>query len=292
VTCERCGRFKITGTARRLLELNPLTPRQVANLSGWLRQAGYFVIDSSNFDQLRDLRTPTVGDRANRLLLTMAQSQPVPGKVVAVEFTDKRLFTMAWAEDEDELRYFVLDYLRDGGFLDEVEMAGGSFSATITPAGWRLVEELQAGNEQSQTGFIAMWFHPLLQPVQDALILAVQQARYEPVIMTRHAHNNRTDDEILALIRRSRFVIADCTGQRPNVYFEAGFAQGLHIPVIWTCREKEVERKRPHFDVRQYNFTTWDSNVEVFVADVRYRIERTIGQGQPLRLTPGSPPGT
>ncbi len=37
-----------------------------------------------------------------------------------------------------------------------------------------------------------------------------------------------------------RFMIADFTGHRGGVYFEAGFAHGLGIPVIWTCREDQL----------------------------------------------------
>ena len=38
-------------------------------------------------------------------------------------------------------------------------------------------------------------------------------------------------------IRKSKFLIADFTGQRGGVYYEAGFAYGLGLPVIWTCRK-------------------------------------------------------
>jgi len=33
-----------------------------------------------------------------------------------------------------------------------------------------------------------------------------------------------------------RFIVADFTGQRGGVYFEAGYALGLRKPVIWTCK--------------------------------------------------------
>lgn len=48
-------------------------------------------------------------------------------------------------------------------------------------------------------------------------------------------HNNKIDDQIVAEIRRSKLVLVDATGARPNAYFEAGFAAGLGIPVIWCC---------------------------------------------------------
>lgn len=59
-------------------------------------------------------------------------------------------------------------------------------------------------------------------------------------------HTDRIDDKILAEIRRSGLLVADFTGHRQGVYFEAGFALGLDVPVIWCCREDEIEKA--HFE--------------------------------------------
>ena len=69
-------------------------------------------------------------------------------------------------------------------------------------------------------------------------------------------HNNKIDNEIVAMIWRSRFIVADYAGNRGGVHYEAGFAQGLGITVFWTCREGRL--KRIHFDTRQCNFITWN----------------------------------
>ena len=52
-----------------------------------------------------------------------------------------------------------------------------------------------------------------------------------------------------------KFVIADCTLQRPGVYFEAGFALALGRTLVWTCREDDF--KNVHFDTRQYPHIVW-----------------------------------
>ena len=57
-------------------------------------------------------------------------------------------------------------------------------------------------------------------------------------------------DEIMAEIRQSRFVIADYTGQKNGVYFEAGFALKLGLTVIPTCRTDEVGKL--HFDIKHH----------------------------------------
>ena len=50
-------------------------------------------------------------------------------------------------------------------------------------------------------------------------------------------HINDINDEIIAQIRRSRFMVCGLTGYRGGVYFEAGFAYGLGLDVIYTCRK-------------------------------------------------------
>ena len=47
--------------------------------------------------------------------------------------------------------------------------------------------------------------------------------------------------------------------QKHGVYFEAGYAQGLGIPVIFSCRKDEIDDKKVHFDTRQYNYIAWES---------------------------------
>ena len=90
---------------------------------------------------------------------------------------------------------------------------------------------------------------------------ALVDAGYRPFRIDREEHNDRIDDRILSEIRRSGLLIADFTGHRAGVYFEAGFAKGLGLPVIWTVREEEL--KDTHFDTRQYNHVTWTSPTEL-----------------------------
>ena len=98
----------------------------------------------------------------------------------------------------------------------------------------------------------------------------------------------KIDDEIIAEMRRSRFLVADFTqgktdGARGGVYFEAGFALGLGIPVIYTCREDAIDKI--HFDTRQYHHTTW-KDPEDLRDKLEKRILALIGEG------PGSSSGS
>jgi hypothetical protein len=57
---------------------------------------------------------------------------------------------------------------------------------------------------------------------------------------------------------------------RGGVYFEAGFAQGLGIPVIWTCRSDQISHV--HFDTRQFNHILWTTP-----EDLKVRLFNRIG---------------
>jgi len=46
-------------------------------------------------------------------------------------------------------------------------------------------------------------------------------------------------------------VVADYTGQVNGVYFEAGFALGLGLKVVPTCREDEISKL--HFNIKDLN---------------------------------------
>jgi hypothetical protein len=83
----------------------------------------------------------------------------------------------------------------------------------------------------------------------------------------------------MAEIRRSRFVVADYTGQRAGVYFEAGFALGLGLTVIPTCQADEIGKL--HFDIRHLNTLTWNTPSELCDALTK-RIRAVIGTGPDL----------
>ena len=48
-------------------------------------------------------------------------------------------------------------------------------------------------------------------------------------------HNNEISGEILYEISRSLLLVAEVSNHNQGVYFEAGFAIGRRIPVIWCC---------------------------------------------------------
>jgi len=73
------------------------------------------------------------------------------------------------------------------------------------------------------------------------------------------------DDRLRVEIRRSRFLIADLTHGNRGAYWEAGFAEGLGKPVIYTCKKQYFEDKDKgvHFDTNHHQAILWeDGNID------------------------------
>src|SRR5205823_7426208 len=112
---------------------------------------------------------------------------------------------------------------------------------TSMPDGWQKISELRVTQSKSGKAFVAMSFAPELnQFFNSAMQPAIRTAGYEAIRVDRTEHNNRIDDEIIALIRQTKFLVADFTNNRAGVYYEAGFAKGLGRKVIWSVREDHL----------------------------------------------------
>ena len=128
----------------------------------------------------------------------------------------------------------------------------------------------------SNTVFVAMSFDEEVGQVYDRGIApALGSAGYKPVRIDRNGRSNGIDDEIIAEIRRARFLVCDLTNGVPECpdsgldrtavsrwrfLYEAGFAHGLGKHVIWTCRKDLVEHV--DFGLRQRDIISWEAGQE------------------------------
>ena len=107
-----------------------------------------------------------------------------------------------------------------------------------------------------------MWFdESMLEAWEEGIKPAIKDSGYEPFRIDEPKDVIKIDDRIIAEIKRSRFLVADFTngrdGARGSVYYEAGFAHGLGMPVIFTCRKDLINET--HFDTRQYYHVVWET---------------------------------
>jgi len=299
VDCYRCGIFSITYEAKINWRANFSDIRKVVNASGWIRENQNIIINSEQLEFISSIKLPSVAERAEKIMSQLEKKLPeisTKDEVYVHDVSDYEdgsrknniikdqllWLGITYSISLDELKYLLKDYLDiESGFLD-TQYQGSFWTVMITPKGYAFLENLKKTQLDSQVGFCAMWFDQnVLSIWTDAISPAIKDSGYIPKRIDGHQHNNRIDDEIIAMLRRSKFVVADFTGQRGGVYFEAGFALGLGLQVIWTCEKSDLENV--HFDNRQYNFVLWESNkLSEFKVALQNRIEATIGQGNSL----------
>ena len=68
------------------------------------------------------------------------------------------------------------------------------------------------------------------------------------------------DDRLRLEIRRSRFLVADLTRASNGAYWEAGYAEGLGKPVIYTCERTEFQKHGTHFDTNHLHTVIWEES--------------------------------
>lgn len=282
VDCPQCGRYFISSDALVKLKHSKPTKQQVANLSGWLSENSEVAIDSRNLDNLLTLKTPTVSERAEKLIVAIEKESSFIGHDVSIPYENdnNHWLSISWSQNKGELKYLIEKYLmQERKWVLDTNNAVFGATVQLTPSGYAYLDQLRQGRGEGIQGFCAMWFNESVTPLwTEAISPAIAGAGYRPIRIDEVNHNNRIDDEILAQIRRSRFVVADFTGDRGGVYFEAGFALGLGIQVIWTVRDEDL--KGVHFDNRQYNFLQWSlSDLPSFKKALQSRIEATLGFG-------------
>jgi hypothetical protein len=155
----------------------------------------------------------------------------------------------------------------------------GTGTYRVTVSGYEALDAVRQSGRESSLAFVAMWLNEETKSFyEDAIRPAIRGAGYEPLRIDQHEHFNRIDDEIIDQIRRSRFMVADFTGQRHGVYFEAGQMIGMGRNVIWMCKAEELHECKLHFDVRQYNFIDWESTEDARTR-LYNRILRLEGEG-------------
>ena len=104
---------------------------------------------------------------------------------------------------------------------------------------------------QKGYAFIAMPItpgDPQTEDVLDAIKEAAKRCGLHAERVDEPQSNERITDRILESIRKAEYVIVDLTGSRPNVFYEAGYAQGIKKTPIYVAREGT----KLEFDLKDY----------------------------------------
>lgn len=257
--CDRCGNYqveKFVDLAYRDALAEELFPLSPIARDHWECLGTPLLITKHNVDDLKSRlpREHDVTDKAQRLLRALARRTEHPGYRVKID--PGKDYPLAYAATNGEFRYYW-QHLVSLGWID-CNLNSHFLLIRLTPEGWAEIERLRHTNVESEKVFVAMRFgdEELDSAYDDGMQPAIEQdCGYRPIRVDREEYLGCIDDRMIAEIRESRFVVADVTEQRQGVYFEAGFALGFGLPVIWACRDDDIEKV--HFDTRQQNHIVW-----------------------------------
>ena len=121
-----------------------------------------------------------------------------------------------------ELEYLVGYLVRREWVENAVGFMSTVLEYQLSVEGHARLAELDQTAAESSKAFVAMWFDDSMDEVwENAIKPGIEDAGYEAIRIDRKEHVNKIDDEIIAELRRARFVVADFT--RVRLFFVEHF---------------------------------------------------------------------
>lgn len=277
VECKICGRYESTDLHD--LAFKALSEEEKAMISAYTRELFEYNSPKPKLYTLNDqgevkkiierYQKKTIYEKLERLIQYAEKQSSYFGENINSRIDSSKDYPVTYSKNIWEFKN-IFNQAREAGLLQSVSRD----HLALTWAGWQRAEKIKEAGMLSKKCFVAMSCSEDLSEIYERSIKeAIIEAGYEPIFIEKEEHNEKICDLIIAEIRACKFLIADVTGQRQNVYYEAGFAHGLGRDVIWTCKQDEIEKA--HFDTRQYNHITW-VNKEDLKKKLVNRIKATI----------------
>src|ERR1043165_703952 len=154
-------------------------------------------------------------------------------------------------------------------FLDELRLAGA-------PTTDRSLIQLALTPPQNTLFVIMKFGDPALDSAYEGVYKPEGRAAgFEKVVRVDEIQDSgNISQQIVEHIATSRLIIADMSGERPNSYYDAGFAHALGKPIVFCVRQQE----KIHFDLTTYRFIIWDTEASLR-RQIKGRLESLKEQG-------------
>ncbi len=266
IECKRCNNYTITNSA-----LDVLAVRLENNQNDRLK-LGYalrkvndnndsFVLNSDNINSLiQATELPSPPEQLDNLIVFLGKIQNDPGQPLSFGHDD---ISVVGARSFDNLAY-ICESARDKGLVncEILKSTSGYYSinaVSLSMDGWTYFQELLNGKALTKQAFMAMKFNePDLNEIYFRFKLAVTETGFNLKKLDEEQPAGLIDDRLRVEIRQSRFLIADLTHHNNGAYWEAGFAEGLGRPVIYTCRKDVFDETTTHFDTNHHLTVVWE----------------------------------
>ena len=103
---------------------------------------------------------------------------------------------------------------------------------------------------ESKLVFVVMSFSKDMEPIFEGIAAAAASVGLEAKRVKDVSGDYRITDKIMEMILSSRLVVVDLSHERPNVYFELGYARASGKTVITIARRET----QIHFDVKDWTY--------------------------------------
>ena len=259
----------------------------------WFASEDYNVL---TVGELLNIYPKTVSERIDKVLLNLAAYSSEIGSSIEIEKNEDSasVFSSIFFLDYNKLFWeklnrFIL-MLERMTYLKRIY--ANSLTFEIDYSGWERLDALNSKNATQRKGFVAMWFDKSMSKYRQAIIDAISETGYTHSIIDEKEYNGQIVPEILYEIRTSDFVIADLTGNRGGVYYEAGYALALDKELIITIKDTGKQEKDltvdeqlkyiPHFDVAQRNQVRYKDEEDLKIKLIK-RITATVGNKKAIK---------
>jgi len=262
-SCSNCGRFELDLRSQSLVDrISSNNPEQLSLLSYAIRRMNHRTDCPSVSKELieeilSNSQLPSPAEQVENLLLWLGENLHFFGDQTRI--FPKTHTAIIGAASVDNFFVVAQELIRSHLFEGSAAL-GPSFSGTLTLKGWQAYEELKRGRRASRKGFMAMAydnedlddvFHECFKPAVAAAGFNLQRLDEAPSA-------GLIDNRLRVEIRTSRFLVADLTGDNLGAYWEAGYAEGLGKPVIYTCEKSYFDEHKTHFDTNHHHTVVWD----------------------------------
>lgn len=263
-TCSVCGHYALERSFQ--IEHYSDQKNKFYKVSSWIREQNDLFdkapkITTKDFLKLLDMRDKKVKEKFDLMMQCIYMDRS------GMADTNKCI-VQSWFKDQNEFLLFFQKAIDDGFVKAEIQRFINRTSRiqfqSITFDGLQYVENLESPNKSSKNVFLAFNFETELNDIFSTYIReAVEDSGLTCIIVNQSntEHDKSITDEIIGKLKSSRIVIADFTNHRNSVYFEAGFAMGMKIPIIWTVQKGHEEDMS--FDTRQYPHIVWESGEDL-----------------------------
>ncbi len=263
IACPRCGEYGLSGSlAVELGHSGPLNKKTGAAISFSVRHMSRqmrnpLITHELLSSLITDAVLPSPAEQADRMVLWLGDNLEGPGTTVAIEVVSYS--SIIGALDAAGV-HFILKALLDRKLIIGANQVGPVQQLSLSFTGWQEYAALKKGSVVSRRAFMAMAYSnlALTNIYREQLRPATKQAGFDLRRLDEEPPAGLLDARLRVEIQLARFVVADLTDANAGAYWEAGYAEGLGKPVIYTCRHDVFTTRGTHFDTSHHHTIKWD----------------------------------